>query len=468
MGNMRNEELTPLGCCGLFQKLKSPKHLIKDKIIKNYPETARYCKFCRCYMRINGNISHYFKLFVNYRLDEADVKFMKSLMQTAGICPQCYRPYRIYEATSTGTKTNRLFRWQVILELVSFYVFMMCIYLPLIIFIALPALSNALFSFVDDVKSATKIVDGNRQIMKDDKYVQLVEDIVEAEGTTDSEVLSSQVTHLNRKLIQVKQNQQSVASILAEQTMALEDHGKILKAMVPFIKTIDDKMDKSAIASNVLHGKQIEAFMDGMREQSVLLTQSKSVLDHHTNYNKEHQQQLQQQMLIASAHRDEMELFKNQLDELKILRASDDKMKKEQVVRQEELEKRHKEEIMSFNKELKQQRVLREMEVSKQEKMTKKQNEILLAAHQDQLVNLKKQIERQQYLREIEEQKTKEEQEKRELLAERQQQDMAILTAQLKQLQLMKEAEDQKRAIELKMRKQQDKKMKVWKKKFCA
>eukprot|EP01083_Nonionella_stella_P004935 14421_1 len=35
--------------------------------------TARYCQFCRYYMRRNGDISHYFKLFVNYRLDVSDL-----------------------------------------------------------------------------------------------------------------------------------------------------------------------------------------------------------------------------------------------------------------------------------------------------------------------------------------------------------------------------------------------------------
>merc|ERR1711933_373230 len=266
------------------------------------------------------------------------------------------------------------------------------------------------------------------------KYVQLVEDIVEAEGTTDSEVLSQQVNHLNRKLIQVKQNQQNSANILAEQSMALEDHGKILKSMVPFIRTIDDKMDIQSQASKNLHDKQIEEFLRGMKQQSIALEQSRNVLDHHTTYNEQHQQQLKEQMLVAQKHREEMEIFKKQLDELKLLRASDDKLKKEQALRQEELEKQHREEIKSFNKELKQQRVLREMQVAKQEKLSKQQNEALLKAHSDQLNNLKKQIKRQEFLRKIEEQKTKEEQQKRELLAEQQQQDMAILNAQLELL----------------------------------
>ena len=250
--------------------------LLKEKIAKRYGETARYCQFCRCYMRINGNISHYFKLFINYRLDEADVKFMKSLMQNAGICPQCYRPFRVYENTSTGMKTNRLYRWQVILELLSFYVFMLVIWFPLIFLITIPALIGALIDKVDDVKSNTKIVGGKRAaIIKDDKYVQLVENVIEREGTTDSEMLSVQVNALNRKLIQVKKNQISQANTLAEQSMALEDHGSILNGMVPYIERIDVKMDKSLTTAEVLHKQQISAFETGKNHTFFIIFYSK-------------------------------------------------------------------------------------------------------------------------------------------------------------------------------------------------
>eukprot|EP01084_Bolivina_argentea_P244248 409225_1 len=215
--NASNE--SQLHCCGVLQRSQS-----NNKLTSNHAETARYCQYCRCYMSVNGNISHYFKLFVNYRLDEADVKFMKSLMQNAGICPQCYRPYRIYEVTQTGIKSNRLYRWQVVLELLSFYVFMLVIYVPLTILIALPALFGALVNRFDDIKSATKLVAARAQIIKDDKYIQLVENIIEKEGTTDNEVLSTQVAQLNRKLIEIKMNQQITANVLAEQSIHLEDH----------------------------------------------------------------------------------------------------------------------------------------------------------------------------------------------------------------------------------------------------
>merc|ERR1719206_1208946 len=200
--NYRDKEKTKLYCCGAFQKVKNPKQLVQQKLLKNYGETARYCQFCRCYMRQNGDISRYFKLFVNYRLDEADVKFMESLMQSSGICPQCYRPYRIYETTSTGMITNRLYRWQVVLELLSFYVFMLVIWAPLIFLIALPGIFDALFNALDDVTSATKIISAKRaSIIKDDKYVQLVKSIIEKEGTNDTEMLSAQMSKLYQKLM---------------------------------------------------------------------------------------------------------------------------------------------------------------------------------------------------------------------------------------------------------------------------
>ena len=89
-------------------------------------------------MNVTGDISRYFKLFVNYRLDDADAKFMKSLMQNAGICPQCYRPFRIYSTTETGMVTNRKYRWQVIIEVLSFYVFLLLVYWWLLLLVALP------------------------------------------------------------------------------------------------------------------------------------------------------------------------------------------------------------------------------------------------------------------------------------------------------------------------------------------
>ena len=99
--------------------------------------------------------------------------------------------------------------------------------------------------------------------MKDDKYVQLVENIVEKEGTTDSEVLSTQILQLNRKLIAVKMNQQTASSVLSEQSMSLEDHTKILKAMIPYIKNIDIKMDQQSQTTKSLHQQQIQAFETG-------------------------------------------------------------------------------------------------------------------------------------------------------------------------------------------------------------
>jgi len=459
--NSRNLLQTPLRCCNILQRLKNPKYLLGNKLAKNYSSTARYCQFCRVYMRVNGNIAHYFKLFVNYRLDEADVKFMQSLMQNAGICPHCYRPYRIYEKTENGIKSNRLFRWQVVLELLSFFVFMVVLWLPLIILVALPALFGALFSFVDDVKQNTKIVAGNRaSLVKDDKYVQLVENIIEKEGTTDTEVLSTQVSQLNRKLIQIKMSQQKAASVLAEHGGFLADHKHTLSKMKPYIVNIDSKMDKTMSTQQQLHQQQLSVFEHGMERQSVKILQSKDLLDVHTDYNKQHQQRLQEQRLIAEQHHQEMTAFKAQLDELRTLRARDEVHKQGQAARQEALEKQHAQELQSFNKELKQQRVLREMEAAKQEKNNTQQREEMATLHQEQLASLQAEIVKQQKLREEEERKIREEQEKRELLNQQQVQDMAILQSQLQQLRVLKEAEDKKREIELKLRKQQEQKMK--------
>ena len=127
-----------------------------------------------------------------------------------------------------------------------------------------------------------------------------------------------------------------------------------------FLCVYDTKMDKSAVSAQAQHEQQLVAFESGMEKQS------RDVLDAHTDYNKAHEQQLKEQLLQARRHAQEMDAFKQELTELKVLRAEDEHTKREQSQRQNELEQRHATEVESFNKELKQQRVMREMEMSKQ------------------------------------------------------------------------------------------------------
>ena len=83
----------------------------------NYSDSGRvYCRYCRAYMTHNGDISDYFDLFVHYRLDEDDVKLMKRLLHGTGLCPKCYRPYKIFPDEST----DRLNRLELQLEIIRY------------------------------------------------------------------------------------------------------------------------------------------------------------------------------------------------------------------------------------------------------------------------------------------------------------------------------------------------------------
>ena len=96
-----------------------------------------YCRFCRNRMITNGDIKIYFYLFRHYNksLDEADKTLLFKLSRNKMLCPSCFRPVKFYESDSA-----RLWRWQVAMEIISFYVFMIVGYLPILLFLLIPAL----------------------------------------------------------------------------------------------------------------------------------------------------------------------------------------------------------------------------------------------------------------------------------------------------------------------------------------
>eukprot|EP01083_Nonionella_stella_P061283 159736_1 len=345
-------------CCGLLQKVKHPKAFIVN-FWTNYSRTARYCQYCRCYMRVNGDISRYFKLFVNYRLDEADVKFMKSLMQNAGICPQCYRPYRIYEETESGVKSNRLYRWQVMLELLSFYVFMIVVYVPLTILIALPAAFSAILGRFDNIKSATKLVARERQIVKDDKYVQLVENIIEKESTTDTELISTQVAQLNRKLIQIKMNQQSSASVLSLQSTHLEDYSRILQGLVPYIKNVDGKLHQLSELNEeeeLKHAKEVEVFSQELKEQRrVRQIESAKLAKQSTQETDE----------LQKEHHQELNTLQKQIEEREFLRTIEERKRKDEEQKGQLMALKLEQDMAIVKAQMEELRVVKEAEDKK-------------------------------------------------------------------------------------------------------
>merc|ERR1712228_254669 len=118
---------------GIFERL--PKDSCRksfccadDKKSKN---SKRYCRYCRNDMRLcdSGNIDDYFDLFRYHGqiLDEVDIKDMKRLCDDydyVHLCPHCFRPYILWSENDS----NRHSRFQIMLEIISFYVFIVFMY----------------------------------------------------------------------------------------------------------------------------------------------------------------------------------------------------------------------------------------------------------------------------------------------------------------------------------------------------
>lgn len=258
---------------------------------------------------------------------------------------------------------------------------------------------------------------------------------------------------LNAKLVVMKHKQLAAASELSSQSMSLEEHSQLLEGMAPRIATIDFKMDSSLVHSQKLHDEEIAAFEAGLRQQSMAISESRSVLDLHTGHNKKG-------LEIARKHREEMELFKAQLDELRLLRKADEQRAAESVARRQVLEEQHHAEIESFSLELKQQRVLREREFAKQAQLNKAQHAELMEAHHSEVEQLRAAMEQQQRRRGVEEQELLDEQRRREALAEEHRQDLLLLQQEKEQLAMSKAAQDKEREIALRRSKVQGQRMK--------
>eukprot|EP01083_Nonionella_stella_P028404 78220_1 len=103
--------------------------------------SRRYCRFCRTDMRdvISGDIAKYFDLFRyhGHIVDDADIQLMRELCGDRNyvhLCPHCFRPYIVWQNDS-----NRASRFQIMLEIISFYVFLILVWIPLSILMILPA-----------------------------------------------------------------------------------------------------------------------------------------------------------------------------------------------------------------------------------------------------------------------------------------------------------------------------------------
>lgn len=121
-------------CFKFCMKLKKKRRGLMLGFKQNYARKAKYCRFCKCYMResVPGSIEYYCALFRQYKIQDEEMRMLSIMTQFNGICPECFRPYKLKPYKSPYT-TNRLYRRQIIWEILSFYVFIVLLYLPLVL-----------------------------------------------------------------------------------------------------------------------------------------------------------------------------------------------------------------------------------------------------------------------------------------------------------------------------------------------
>merc|ERR1712048_428144 len=99
----------------------------------------------------SGDINDYFDLFRYHGLclDEADIKEMRRLTldEAVNFCPHCFRPYILFDKTSIYYRdSNRHSRFQIMLEIISFYVFIIICWVPMAILMIFPAIIMYVYS----------------------------------------------------------------------------------------------------------------------------------------------------------------------------------------------------------------------------------------------------------------------------------------------------------------------------------
>eukprot|EP01083_Nonionella_stella_P075254 204496_1 len=133
-----------------------------------------YCKHCYCRMRDikDGKVENYFKFFEfgreennssssqSFGLDKDDMRMIKRLFRYCSLCPQCYRPFGIWTESSGDASggasdeslgelgTDRYDRHHVLMDVISCYFFLLLVWIPLMIILAIPALFSNLFDKV--------------------------------------------------------------------------------------------------------------------------------------------------------------------------------------------------------------------------------------------------------------------------------------------------------------------------------
>eukprot|EP01083_Nonionella_stella_P028170 77583_1 len=144
----------------------------------------RYCKHCYCRIRDikDGKLENYFKCFAfghgNSKVfDERDECMIKQRLQYCSLCPQCYRPYGI-------RSTDRYHRHHVLVEIISCYLFLLLIWIPLLLILFIPTLFSRLCNRISQSEVYNIQLDAGKH-HSNDEYQKVVHRIVEKqyEGT---------------------------------------------------------------------------------------------------------------------------------------------------------------------------------------------------------------------------------------------------------------------------------------------
>lgn len=145
----------------------------------------------------SGNIDDYFNLFDGYQLDQEDQKVLRQIFATRNLCAKCYRPYKKFSDGSS----NRYQRWQVTIEILSFYVFILTAWWWLVIVITVPALLVGLWGRIQSVADSSKQLaakgagDAAIAVRKSSEgsYRSQIRQIIEEELTSEEELMQQKL-----------------------------------------------------------------------------------------------------------------------------------------------------------------------------------------------------------------------------------------------------------------------------------
>lgn len=120
-------------------------------VIENFQR--KYCRYC--FYRIDVTEMATEKIFERYlhlnrSVDDEDVRLMKKLVRNHYLCPKCFRPYRLRTKDGRIYDPDRYDYVDVLIESISYWMFIVCLWWPLLIIFCIPAMITMFLSWVCD------------------------------------------------------------------------------------------------------------------------------------------------------------------------------------------------------------------------------------------------------------------------------------------------------------------------------